>query len=297
MGARSRTAGARLRHVVAPWAGHHDHQHVGHAEHGEERRQPRAAPGRQIRTFGTRLGSATTTPCAGARSWCRAADGAGASTCARPAAGVWIRWCRDVAQGSLLVDLAVVPRSGQEGLERSGWSMGREEGNRNPCRARGPGEVAAAPARVQGGRTAGHGHQPHGRRSLLVRVVLGAGQVHSVRRHRSVQPKEVASLRLGGMVERAAHPSRPEQPLNGGPQMVEVSRDGRRIYFTNSLYTPWDSQFYPDGIKGWIAKVDVPTGGGAMRLDEKFLLETGDMRPHQIRLDGGDASSDSYCYA
>ena len=110
-------------------------------------------------------------------------------------------------------------------------------------------------------------------------------------------PKEVASLRLGGMVERAAHPSRPEQPLNGGPQMVEVSRDGRRIYFTNSLYTPWDSQFYPDGIKGWIAKVDVPTGVGAMRLDEKFLLETGDMRPHQIRLDGGDASSDSYCYA
>jgi selenium-binding protein 1 len=22
----------------------------------------------------------------------------------------------------------------------------------------------------------------------------------------------------------------------GGPQMVEISRDGRRVYFTNSLY-------------------------------------------------------------
>ena len=53
--------------------------------------------------------------------------------------------------------------------------------------------------------------------------------------------------------------------------MVEVSRDGRRIYFTNSLYTPWDRQFYPDGIQGWMAKVNVPPGGGAMQLDREVL--------------------------
>ncbi len=110
-------------------------------------------------------------------------------------------------------------------------------------------------------------------------------------------PKEVASIELGGIVGRTAHPARPGQPLNGGPQMVEVSRDGRRIYFTNSLYTPWDKQFYPDGIQGWMAKVDVPAGGGAMTLDPNFFVETGNLRPHQVRLDGGDASSDSYCYA
>jgi selenium-binding protein 1 len=109
-------------------------------------------------------------------------------------------------------------------------------------------------------------------------------------------PKKVSSLRLGGIVSRAPHPARPGRPLSGGPQMVEVSRDGRRIYFTNSLYTPWDKQFYPDGIQGWMAKVDVQPGGG-MRLDERFFLETDVMRPHQVRLDGGDASSDSYCYA
>jgi methanethiol oxidase len=110
-------------------------------------------------------------------------------------------------------------------------------------------------------------------------------------------PREVSSIRLGGMVERTPHPSRPGRPLNGGPQMVEVSRDGTRIYFTNSLYTPWDKQFYPDGIQGWIAKVDVPAGGGAMTLDPDFFVETGNMRPHQVRLEGGDASSDSYCYS
>ena len=34
--------------------------------------------------------------------------------------------------------------------------------------------------------------------------------------------------------------------------MVEVSRDGKRIYLTNSLYGSWDDQFYPDGVAaGW----------------------------------------------
>jgi selenium-binding protein 1 len=108
-------------------------------------------------------------------------------------------------------------------------------------------------------------------------------------------PRKVSSIHLGGIVRRAAHPGKPSQPLNGGPQMVEVSRDGSRLYFTNSLYTPWDEQFYPDGISGWMAKVDVRPGG--MELDRRFFLETGTMRPHQVRLDGGDASSDSYCYA
>ena len=109
-------------------------------------------------------------------------------------------------------------------------------------------------------------------------------------------PKKVSSFRLGGIVSRAAHPARPGQPQNGGPQMLEISRDGKRIYFTNGLYTPWDEQFYPDGMRGWMVKVDVQPGGG-MALDPKFFLETGGMRTHQVRLEGGDASSDSYCYS
>ena len=78
--------------------------------------------------------------------------------------------------------------------------------------------------------------------------------------------------------------------------MVEVSRDGRRVYFTNSLYAAWDQQFYPEGIRGWMVKVDVPENG-AMKLDPKFFVDFGaDFRPHQVRLQGGDASSDFYCY-
>jgi selenium-binding protein 1 len=110
------------------------------------------------------------------------------------------------------------------------------------------------------------------------------------------KPKKVSSFRLGGIVSRAAHPSRPKEPLNGGPQMVEISRDGKRLYFTNALYTPWDEQFYPDGLRGWMVKVDVKPGGG-MELDRKFFLQSDGMRSHQVRLEGGDASSDSYCYS
>jgi selenium-binding protein 1 len=76
--------------------------------------------------------------------------------------------------------------------------------------------------------------------------------------------------------------------------MVEVSRDGRRVYLTNSLYSTWDDQFYP-GLRGWLAKFDVPAGGG-LSLDPEFFVDFGDLRPHQVRLQGGDSSSDSFCF-
>jgi methanethiol oxidase len=108
-------------------------------------------------------------------------------------------------------------------------------------------------------------------------------------------PKKTSSIRLGGMVRRTAHPIDPKKALNGGPQMVELSRDGKRAYFSNALYTPWDDQFYPDGIRGWVAKVNLNSKG--MELDSRFFLEDEAMRMHQMRLEGGDASSDSYCYS
>jgi selenium-binding protein 1 len=107
-------------------------------------------------------------------------------------------------------------------------------------------------------------------------------------------PKLIGSIHLGGIVRKTPHPSRPGKTLNGGPQMVELSRDGKRVYYTNSLYGVWDKQFYPEGLDSWMVKVDV--NGDGMTLDPKFLLEFGDLRGHQVRLEGGDASSDSYCY-
>ena len=109
-------------------------------------------------------------------------------------------------------------------------------------------------------------------------------------------PLFTGSIELGGIARSATHPAAGNRPLNGGPQMVEISRDGRRVYVTNSLYRTWDEQFYPDGIKGWLAKIDVDDRGG-MSLDDRCFVRLDGMRPHQVRLEGGDASSDSYCYS
>jgi selenium-binding protein 1 len=125
----------------------------------------------------------------------------------------------------------------------------------------------------------------------------GTGELRQYDVSDPFNPVFTGSVKIGGIVRRAAHPSAPETARNGGPQMVEVSRDGRRVYVTNSLYTPWDAQFYPDGIQGWMAKIDVGENGG-IAFDERFFVEfDAGLRPHQVRLQGGDASSDSFCYA
>jgi selenium-binding protein 1 len=109
------------------------------------------------------------------------------------------------------------------------------------------------------------------------------------------RPELTGIIQLGGIGRRAAHPRKPQEGLNGGPQMVEVSRDGKRVYLTNSLYQAWDDQFYPDGLRTWFVKADA-TEDGALHLDPNFLLTSQEHRLHQVRLAGGDTSSDSYCY-
>jgi len=123
----------------------------------------------------------------------------------------------------------------------------------------------------------------------------GTGEIRQYDVTDPFHPVLAGSVRLGGIVARATHPASLE-PLNGAPQMVEISRDGKRAYFTNSLYRSWDDQFYPEGMRSWMVKLDVDPNGG-LSLDPAFFLVFDDeVRAHQIRLEGGDASSDSYCY-
>jgi selenium-binding protein 1 len=115
-----------------------------------------------------------------------------------------------------------------------------------------------------------------------------------------MHPRKVGEVQLGGIMARAAHPAAPDLPLLGAPQMVELSRDGRRVYWTNSLYGAWDDDFYPEGVGAWMALAHVDTENGGMQLDERFFPHGEDFRGnrvHQTHLEGGDASSDSYCFS
>ncbi len=44
-------------------------------------------------------------------------------------------------------------------------------------------------------------------------------------------------------------------------------------------------------------KADVDTENGGLRLDSAFHVEFPGHRAHQIRLQGGDCSTDSFCFA
>ena len=124
----------------------------------------------------------------------------------------------------------------------------------------------------------------------------GTGDMHQYDVSDPFEPKLTGKIRIGGIVSRASHPGAANGALSGGPQMVEISRDGKRVYFTNSLYGAIDPQFYPDGIDGWMVKLNAKPNGG-IEFDPEFFIEwPKGHRPHQVRLEGGDCSSDSYCY-
>ncbi|HZD67266.1 MAG TPA: selenium-binding protein SBP56-related protein, partial [Acidimicrobiales bacterium] len=124
----------------------------------------------------------------------------------------------------------------------------------------------------------------------------GTGELRQYDVSDPLHPRLTGSVRIGGIVGNRPHPSSPA-PLRGGPQMVEVSRDGRRVYFTNSLYGAWDDQFYPEGVGSWLTKADADPDGGLAIDPGFFVTDFRGLRVHQVRLEGGDASSDSYCRA
>lgn len=108
------------------------------------------------------------------------------------------------------------------------------------------------------------------------------------------KPALAGSVRIGGVAAHAPHAN--GRPFGGGPQMTEISRDGKRVYFTNGLYSTWDAQFYPGGVPGTQVMCHVGANGG-LTLDREFHVEFGGgFGAHQIRLEGGDCSTDSFCY-
>ena len=95
------------------------------------------------------------------------------------------------------------------------------------------------------------------------------------------------------------HPIDGERAVHGGPQMLQLSLDGERLYWTTSLFSSWDEQFYPDeGAEGSVMlKADVDPRRGTMELDEEFMVDFGEMphgpaRAHEIRWPDGDCTSD-----
>ena len=114
-----------------------------------------------------------------------------------------------------------------------------------------------------------------------------------------MKPKHTGTVNLGGIVRPLAKLKGKE--LTGGPQMLQLSLDGKRLYVTNSLYSTWDNVFYPDlGKQGsWMVQLDCDAGKGGMTVNDKFLVDfgkepDGPSRAHEVRYPGGDCTSDIF---
>ncbi|RWS22773.1 selenium-binding protein 1-A-like protein, partial [Leptotrombidium deliense] len=123
-------------------------------------------------------------------------------------------------------------------------------------------------------------------------------------------PKLVGQLFIGGSVcddsdvvvetENFVKPKRPVikgTPIRGGPQMLQLSLDGKRLYVTTSLFSVWDKQFYPSMASegGMMLQVDVLPNGAGLKFNENFLVDFG-CEPnapsvaHEMRYPGGDCT-------
>ncbi len=109
-------------------------------------------------------------------------------------------------------------------------------------------------------------------------------------------PRLTGQLWLGGLLGKTPDVDR---TLVGGPQMLQLSLDGKRLYVTSSLYSTWDNQFYPDIAKtgSYLLRIDCDTEHGGMKVDERFFVDFGQepdgpARAHEMRYPGGDCTSD-----
>ena len=110
-------------------------------------------------------------------------------------------------------------------------------------------------------------------------------------------PRLTGQLWLGGLLGKAREFR--GKKLGGGPQMLQLSLDGKRLYVTSSLYSPWDNQFYPQIAKdgSYLLQIDCDTKQGGMTLNERFHIDFGKepggpARAHEIRFPNGDSTSD-----
>ncbi|KAG4210014.1 hypothetical protein ERO13_A02G018400v2 [Gossypium hirsutum] len=87
--------------------------------------------------------------------------------------------------------------------------------------------------------------------------------------------------------------------LRGGLQMIQLSLDGKRLYVTNSLFSAWDRQFYPELVEkgSHMLQIDVNTDKGGLKTNPNFFVDfgaepDGPSLAHEMRYPGGDCTSD-----
>ena len=264
-----------------------DHQRVGHAEHGRERRRRRSCC------------SATSTATS-----CTSGTSRRASTCRSSTSAPSTRWCSSCGRRTTRAR----PTASSAWSSRPPTCPPRSGCGSATATARSTAEkVITIPAEPAEAEQLPPALQPFGAVPPLITDIAlsvddqllyvscwGTGELKRYDVSDPCNPRETGSVRLGGIVERAAHPAaRPAQrrPADGRGQ----PRRPARLPDELALRARGTRSSTPTGIDGWVVKLDAGEDG-SLTLDPDLFVEFGGERPHQVRLEGGDASSDSYCF-
>ena len=254
LGGGPRPAGARLRLLVAPQLRHGDHQRVGDAGDGRGRPRRRAAARQPLRPPAPRVG-----PRQPPRT-CRRSTSAPEHQMV-----LELRPAHDPVEGAT-GSSASSPRPPT--CRRRVWLWSRAEDGTVSAE-----KVITIPAEPAEADQLPPILQPFGAVPPLVTDIAlsvddrslyvscwGTGELKRFDVTDPRAPRETGSVRLGGIVGAGAAPRRRARST-AGRRWCEVSRDGRRVILTNSLYAAWDAQFYPEGIDGWLVKLDAGEDG------------------------------------
>ena len=111
------------------------------------------------------------------------------------------------------------------------------------------------------------------------------------------KPRLSGEVWWGGLLEKGSAVKGRQSAA--GPQMLQLSLDGKRLYVTDSLLSTWDNQFYADlKQKGsTLLQIDCDTEKGGLQINQRFLVDfsqepKGPSRAHEMRYPGGDCTSD-----
>ncbi|CAH9071624.1 unnamed protein product [Cuscuta europaea] len=140
------------------------------------------------------------------------------------------------------------------------------------------------------------------------------GDIRQYNIEEPAKPKLVGQVWVGGLIRKGSPvvaeaedgttfqvdvPDVQGNKLRGGPQMIQLSLDGKRLYATNSLYSTWDKQFYPELVEkgSHIIQIDVETEKGGLSVNPNFFVDfgaepDGPALAHEMRYPGGDCTSD-----
>ncbi|MBA0681371.1 hypothetical protein Goari_023181 [Gossypium aridum] len=142
--------------------------------------------------------------------------------------------------------------------------------------------------------------------SLDDRFLYFANWLHGdVRQYNIEDPKNpvlVGQVWVGGLIQKG---SPVEAMTEDGKTWqsdvpeIQLSLDGKRLYVTNSLFSAWDRQFYPELVEkgSHMLQIDVNTEEGGLKTNPNFFVDfgaepDGPSLAHEMRYPGGDCTSD-----